>query len=171
MKIQKFISFIFIFIFAGFPLFSQEFEVPATVKLESAEDYKRYEAEVLQGINWLEKTRVEEQTEKRQNTNAFLMQWMSGTPDVSIGLEAFQLALTNKNPDLLITFLGGWTRFSLKNPDQKDNSLLTNEAGIKSILKVYKMNIGKGMKKDKRIERLLRKDDQELLGWIRDQLN
>ncbi len=164
-------SLILLFLFTGFSLFSQEFEVPENVKLEKAEDYQKYETEVLKGIDWLENTKIEEQMVKRQNTNAFLMQWMSGTPDVSIGLEAFQLALTEKNPDLLLSFLGGWTRFSLENPEEKDNPLLANEAGIKSILKVYELNKGKGVKKDKRVERLLSKDDQELRVWIQNKLN
>lgn len=171
MKNKRTSSLIIILLLTGFSLFSQEFEVPENVKLETAEDYQKHEAEVLQGIKWLENTKVDEHIQKRQNTHAFLMKWMSGTPDVSIGLEAFQLALTEKNPDLLISFLGGWTRFSLENPDKKDNPLLANEAGIKSILKVYELNKGKGFKKDKRIERLLAMDDNKLRVWIQDKLN
>lgn len=159
---------IFLFCFAFIQ--AQEFEVPKQVKLEAALDYVQYEETVIAGINWLEETPVLEQVQKRQETGAFLMSYMTGTPAFSIAIFPFQMELTEKNPPLLMAFLGGWTRFALENPAEKDDALLANKAGINSIIKVYTANKGNGMKKDKKVEKLLKMDEAALEKWISKEL-
>jgi len=122
---------------------AQDFEIPKNIKLDKAEDYAQYSDDVVKAVTWLENTPIETQTNKRTMASAFLMQWMTGTPTVSIAVQAFQVALTEKNPDLLLNFLGGWSKFAIENPSQKDDALAANLAGIKSILTVYKNNKGK----------------------------
>jgi hypothetical protein len=146
---------------------SQEFEIPKNLKLEKESDYAKYEVDVLNGINWLENTGIKDQLAKRKNTSAFLMQWMTGTPSVSIGLQAFQTKLTEKNPDLLITFLGGWTKFAIENPSEKEDVIKANIAGFQSLIKVYSANKGSGIKKDKKIEKLIKLNQEELEEWVR----
>lgn len=91
---------------------------------------------------------------------------MSGAPDFSIVVLPFQMDLTESNPDLLMSFLGGWTRFAIENPSHKDNELMANKAGIQSLLKVYAMNKGNGIKKDRKVEKLLKMEDAGLEKWI-----
>jgi hypothetical protein len=145
---------------------AQEFEVPENVWLEAASDYPKYEEAVLAGIQWLEDTPVLEQVEKRQKTSAFLMSYMSGTPNFSINIFPFQMKIVESSPHLLMAFLGGWTRFALENPAEKDNALLTNKAAFQSLMNVYEINKNKGIKKEKKIEKLLKLDDAALEKWI-----
>lgn len=156
----------FLFIGISGILTAQEFEVPQQVKLEKPEDYSQYKQAVLSGITWLENTPVQNDKVKRESTSAFLLKYMSGTPDFTIAVMPFQMDLIEANPDLLLSFLGGWTRFALENPVQKDNALMANKAGIQSLMKVYVLNKGNGMKKDKKIERLLKMDEATLERWI-----
>ena len=121
-------------------MFSQEFTIPKNVTLKSDSDYKKYENDVLQGINWLENTPINQQVAKRKKVSAFLLQWMTGTPSFSIKMQSFQMELTEKNPDLLISFLGGWAKYALENPADKDNELAANIAGFESLIKVYTSN-------------------------------
>lgn len=107
MKIVKTLtSVVLLFLFTQLS-FSQEFKVPTDIKLEQAEDYKNYESDILKCINWLENTPLNQDEQKRTNANAFLMLWITGAPNVSVTMQAFQIDLTEKNPALLINFIGG----------------------------------------------------------------
>lgn len=150
--------------------FSQDFKVPENISLTSASDYEKYEDIVITGIKWLEDTPIDQQISKRKETSAFLLKWITGTPTFSIGLQAFQIELTNKNPDLLMSFLGGWTKYALENPDQKSNEVATNLAGFESLVKVYASNTDNGIKKDKKVEKFMKLNKQERENWIREQL-
>lgn len=152
------------------PSFSQEFIIPNNVKLKSSEDYKKYETDILNCINWLENTPVNQKSEKRTIANAFLMQWATGTPSVTIEMQSFQLDLTKKNAGLLMSFMGGWIKYSIENPTEKKNNRAANLAGINSLIKVYSSNKNNGMKKDKRIEKLIKMTESELQNWIDDKL-
>jgi len=165
---MKTIRYSLMLLFIGFCgiITAQEFEVPKQVKLEQPEDYAQYKSAVLAGIAWLENTPVQNDEVKRKETSAFLMKYMSGAPDFSIAIMPFQMNLVETNPELLMSFLGGWTRFALENTGQKDNALMANKAGIQSLLKVYEINRGNGMKKDKKIEKLLKMEDAALEKWI-----
>jgi len=98
--------------------------------------------------------------------NAFLLMWMTGTPSITIAVHDFQTEMTTKNPSLLITFLGGWSKFAIENPSDKDNELMGNIAGFQSIINVYNLNKGDGMTKDRKIEKLVKMDAKELEEWI-----
>ena len=66
---------------------AQDFKVPKKIKLDKAEDYAEYEDEVLRAIEWLKNTPLTEQKAKRKKVNAFLLRWMTGTPDISITVD------------------------------------------------------------------------------------
>lgn len=170
MKLQKiFIALLLPILFIQ-TSFSQEFNIPNNVKLESAEDYTNSETDVLNCITWLENTPVNQQTEKRTLANAYLMQWATGTPTVTIEMQAFQLDLAKKNASLIMTFMGGWIKYAIENPADKKNIQASNTAGINSLMQVYTSNKENGMKKDKRIEKLLKMDKAELQNWVAKQL-
>ena len=170
MKLQKkFIALLLSILFIQ-ASFSQEFTSLNDVKLESAEDYMNSEADVLNCINWLENTPVNQYPEKRTLANAFLMRWATGTPTVIIEMHAFQLDLTKKNADLIINFMGGWIKHAIENPLEKKNFQAGNVAGINSLIKVYSANKEHGMGKDKKIEELLNMDESELQHWVAEKL-
>lgn len=171
MRTLQITSSFFLLLFVPQMMFSQSFQVPKDVEFETEEDYRSYDPYVLKGIYWLENTGVEDEIDKRQETTAFLMKWMTGAPHVSIGLQAFTVELTEKNPDLLMTFLGGWTKFALENPSSKNDVVLATRSGIESMLKVYNLNRGDGMKRDRKLERLMKFNKSELEDWIRTNLD
>lgn len=170
MKIQR----ILIILISTFLLtqsgFSQEFVIPSNVKLESAEDYTNSETDILNGINWLENTPLNEQLDKRTMVNAFLMRWATGTPTVTLEMQSFQMDLTKKNPGLLINFMGGWIKYAIENPTEKNNTQAANIAGINSLIKVYSSNKDNGIKKDKRIDKLMKMSEPELQIWVAEKL-
>lgn len=147
--------------------FSQEFPVPKNVKLNNINDYKKTEDAALMCINWLENTRIKNQGKKRKEVMGFVQKWIIGTPYLNINLQPYQVELTLKNPDLLINFMGGWVKYTLKHPKDTECSVNANLAGIESVLNVYKANKGKGIKKDKKIEILLTMNNLELKKWVK----
>jgi hypothetical protein len=150
---------------------SQDLPVPSTYVLRTEADYKEYEKEVIATIDWLEITSVKQMKEERMVANAFFTEWIMGAPDITIELNADILKFSPKNADLLVSFMGGWTKFALQNPDQKDDAIKCNLAGLEGVIRVYKFNKGNGMKKDKEVEKLIELQEKgELEKWVEKQL-
>jgi hypothetical protein len=79
---------------------------------------------------------VNQDVSRRQQAQRFLLTWASGSPKVSIGLQPYVGELYGKNTALLMAYMGGWTRYSLQHPEDK-NTLTLNAEGVKAMLKVY----------------------------------
>ena len=73
---------------------------------------------------------------RRKQAQRFLLTWASGSPRVSIGLQPYVGELYGKQTDLLMAFMGGWTRYSLQHPGQTD-ALTLNAEGVQAMLKLY----------------------------------
>jgi hypothetical protein len=146
---------------------SQDFEVPKNYVLSSNADYQKYETEIIACANWLENFPLDKDEMKRKEANAFLMQWLTGTPNVSINLNADLVSkYTEKNPQLLMIFMAGWTRYSLENNYSKDQQKGYYE-GYKSMINVYKKGIG--ISKDKNMGKLVEVYDKgELENWVKE---
>jgi hypothetical protein len=145
-------------------IFGQTFEVPANYAFKTKADYARYEPEVIQAVKWLENVPLNQEDDKRKQAYLFVFTYVQGSPTVSIELQRYVTDISGKNPELLIAFLGGWTKYKLENPDVND-PLVLNTEGMKTILKIYKLG---GAVKDKNLEKLAKlSTDQELQDWVK----
>jgi len=151
---MKFAAITFLFTSITWGLFAQDFEVPRNYKLEKPEDYARYEQDVLKGYEWLMNTPHHQQADKRKSVNAFLLTWMSGSPDVHLEIQPAIVTFVETSPDLLMMFLGGWTKYALESRDF-DNKVAGSLAGIESVIAYYSKNKG-SMAKDKNVEKYLK---------------
>lgn len=148
-------------------LFSQDFEVPKDYKLDKAEDYAAYEADVINCFDWLMETPLNEQKAKRKEANAFLFVWLSGSPNVQIELKQDVVTFAGTSPDLMLIFMGGWAKYSLESQDFTDK-VAANLAGIESVIEFYKAN-RKVMSKDKNVEKYIKMKDKGTLDeYIRE---
>lgn len=149
----------------------QDVPVPSTFVLRDAADYKEYEKELIETIDWLETTPINTMKEERKLANTFFMQWIQGAPNVTIELNGEILTFTGKNSDLLVSFMAGWTKLALTKPELKEDAVKCNLAGLESVIRVYKANKGNGMKKDKAVENLIELQDKgELEKWVEEML-
>lgn len=148
---------------------AQNFEVPKNYVLNVAADYAKYEKDIIACANWMENTPLNVDQQKRIEANTFLMKWLTGSPTVSINLNAdIVVKCTDKNSDLLMLFLAGWTRYALENNYSKDQQKGYFE-GFKSMINVY--NKGILIKKDKDLENLIGFYNKgELESWIKDNI-
>lgn len=146
-------------------LFAQTFNIPKNVKFNSEEDYIKAEKEVLAAIDWLQETSVADQLNKRKAVNTYIMQWLTGSPTVSveIGTEVMQF---EDCADCLMAFLGGWTKYSLENNYSKDKSAC-KLAGVNQVIDLYTKN-RKELGKIKGIEKWIKLKEK---GKLEKQLN
>ena len=141
-------------------VFSQNFEVPKNYKFEKEEDYVSYEQNVINCVDWLINTSFDANSSKRKNANSFLLEWVTGCPYVH--LEINTDVVTFSSGDLLLIFLGGWTKYSLESKDF-DNKIAGNIAGIESVIKFYTKN-KKTLPKDKNVEKFIKMKNDGTLG-------
>lgn len=147
---------------------AQTFDVPAQYTLGKPDDFAKYEPQVINTINWLEATPVNDDMSRRKQAQRFLLEWASGSPKVSIGLQPYVGELSGKQSDLLMAFMGGWTRYSLQHPGVTD-ALTLNAEGVQSMLKVYALG---GLSTNKPLEKV--RDlaaAGELNAWLKNKLS
>jgi len=160
---MKKISILFVFILVIVESQAQEFNVPKDYKLAKAEDYAPYEQDVIDGIKWILDTPIDEQLSKRKELNAFIMAWFTGSPTISVEIHPEIVSFMGSSPELLMIFLGGWTKYSLETKDFT-NKVAGNLAGLEAAMEFYKKN---KLSKDKKIEDFIKlhKNDK-LKGYI-----
>lgn len=146
---KKLVSILALMIFA-LHVMAQEVEVPRNYVLSTTEDYAKYEKDVLAGIDWLLKTPVNQQVEKRREMTAFVLAWISGSPTVSVTINHEIVNFVKKNGSLLMIFMSGWTKYALESHDYT-NQVAGNQKGVEAVIDFYTKN-KKYLKKDKHVE-------------------
>jgi len=142
--------------------------VPKDYKLDSKDDYSKYEGKVIECIDWLLATPISQAPEKRQEVNVFLVKWLSGNPDMKVDIQQ-EIVTFIDSPDCLLIFMGGWAKYAIENQDfnSKRNG---NIAGIESVIEFYNRNkdiIGK----NKNIEKYVKlKEKGELISYIQSRI-
>jgi len=157
---MKKLTLILIFTSITFGLFSQEFEIPKGYSLEVADDYAKYENDIIKCIDWLMETPINEQASKRKDANAFLLKWMSGSPYMHLEIKQ-EIVTFMTTPELLMVFMGGWTKYSLVNKDF-DNQIAGSIAGIDAVIEFYSKN-KQFIKKDRNVEKYIKMKNKETL--------
>ena len=148
---MKKITFLAILLLFSTSSFSQvNLSIPKDYKLENAEDYKPLENDVLNAIKWLSETKINEQTEKRIEVNAFLLKWLMGSPYVHIEINPEIVTFIGTAPELLLMFMGGWAKYSIEAEDY-NNKTAGSLAGIEMVINFYEKNKS-FLPKDKNVE-------------------
>ena len=146
----------------------QTFEVPSQYTLKTAEDYKTYEKDIIAAAKWLKETAFDEQTDKRAEVSAFVMQWVNGSPTVNVELTPIIMDFEKKNKGMLILYMASCARFVLENSYSKDMRA-KHKYSLSDLIAVYKT--GKGISKDKKMEKLIKSQDEGKMDeWLSDNL-
>ena len=134
-------------------------------ELKTKEDFAKYEQDVIEGYNWLIETPMGENPQKRKELNEFLIQWMSGSPNLSIEISE-KIVTYMDCGECLMMFMGGWAKYAIETKDFK-NRIKGNLAGTESVIKFYLSNketLGKNIS----IEKLIKlKEENKLEEYIK----
>ena len=146
---------------AGRVVGQAKFELPKNIELKTKEDYTKYQGTVVGAEKWMEETDLDQQTEKRQAINQFIVQWVAGSPTVTISLDESLAQLTEKNPDLLALYLASYSKYIIEHKNDPSNFNAAC-AALTSISKVYRKGIN--VYRNKRLEGL--KDSIQIEEYI-----
>ena len=152
---------------------AQKAELLSFIPDKNKEAFVESEPALLNTIEFLDNTSLLEQEGKRKKQQALLMGWLENSPTVTVTIHSFLLDLTKKNPDFILTYLGGWAKYSIQHEYSKDN-VKCGIAGVKSILTYYKKyapSKENGVIKNKDIEKLIELEKKGLLEkWVQDRM-
>lgn len=163
---------VFSFLFINFSSLSQTIDLDniQNINFKTKQDYNDFEDDLLLYLNWLENNSIDHQD--RVKVNALVLKWAEGTANVTISIESYLMGYVEKNPAFLVLFIGGWSRFVLKNPDQKEDLVKCNLAGVNSFLDFYEKGKDYGVVQDKKMGKLLKKrDNNKLEKWMEKKVN
>ncbi|WP_127844580.1 tetratricopeptide repeat protein [Psychroflexus aestuariivivens] len=127
------------------------------IQLKTKEDYAKYESKVIEDINWIMNTPLKKDSQTRKEKSAFLIKWMSGSPTVSIELVSGIVPLGCA--DCLMSFMSGWTKYSLEN-DYSDNKVNCAIAGVEYAIEFYENNKSE-LGKNSDMEKLIKQQKRE----------
>lgn len=143
-----------------------DFELPDNIKLKSKEDYSKYESDFINAAKWLEETDLNKETEKRQKVNAFVIEYVSGSPTITIEISSQIGKLYEDNPQLLAIYLASYGRHSLENKDA--TKFTSTKAAVVSMMNVYKKGIK--ISKNKEMDKIIKLSDEKLDDYIKTKL-
>jgi hypothetical protein len=168
MHLIKFSCAFFTLLLMAFPAFSQNKQMLDSLPKTKAE-YIRSEPAVINTIDWLENSPINQQVKRRNQLKVNFLKWLTNSPAVTINVNKNITSFSKKNPELLYIFMGGWTKYSLLHNYSKD-SVKCNLAGVQSAMKVYLL--GNGILKDEEMEKIINiNSNNQLEAWVRSQLS
>lgn len=136
-----------------------KFEIPENLSLKTNSDYAKYNNDVVNAAKWLEETDLDKETAKRKQVNAFIIQWVSGTPDISVDITERLTKLYGENTELMVLYLASYSRNYIENKDATKFTAM--KAGLISIINVYKK--GTDIVKNKEMNKAVKANDNNLL--------
>jgi len=149
--------------------YAQDFECPKNYSLVAAEDYTKYEKDVIAAANWLRSTPLNEQIQKRKEVSAFVVKWIDGSPTVNVEITPVIMDFEQKNPGMLVIYMSASARFVLENKYSKD-ARGKYKSALMDMISVYKS--GKGITKDKAMEKLIKSmDEGKMDEWLKENLD
>lgn len=139
----------------------EELEKEKDFSLDTEADYLRYEDDVVNGFIYLVESPVDEKPEQRKALSKFLVEWVLGSPTVSIEISEKVAPYLEKNPEYLIHFLGGTAVYQIKTRDLTDR-YKSYVAGTEFVIFFYNKN-KKTLGKNKEIEKLIKLQKKDKL--------
>ncbi len=143
-----------------------KFTVPQNVVLVAKEDYAKYETDIINAAKWLEQTDLDGKEDKRKEVSKFVVEWLTGSPTVTLTFTESLTKLYGKNTALLTIYIGSYCREYL---EHKTTATVFSaaKAGVTSMMNVYKKDIE--IKKCKEMDKVIKlADDGKLDDYIKD---
>lgn len=115
-------------------VFAQSLPDFKKIKMETPSDYQSAEADVIRATTYVLTTPFVEKDINRLNSLAFIITWMSGTPDYTFGLDGTITKIMKGNNDLLGIYMACMAKYCLENKDQARNVKQVELNSVKMLL-------------------------------------
>jgi hypothetical protein len=159
------ILFIGVILFIGIKASAQNSPVPDGYSLKAKEDYAKYEPDFVKTVDWLQQASWNEPVDNRKPANAFVIAWISGSPTINVAIGEALMKLTNKNPELLVIYMGQNAKYSIQHKDNPSADA-ANIAAVRAMVEKYTAETAR--KKDSAMEKLSDLDkDGKLDDWVK----
>lgn len=101
-------------------------KLPDVYKWESAADYGKDFELVKKTLKWLCNTPLGIDVQQRSVANAYVMEWIAGSPDIRVEVETKKIAFYESHPELFFSFLHGIALLKMeKKPPTDELTLYT----------------------------------------------
>ncbi|MGG9963575.1 hypothetical protein [Ferruginibacter sp. SUN106] len=128
------------------------------------EEFVSSEKDFIAAEKWLETTAIGTDTDKRKQLDAWVTAWVINSPTVTVEVRASILKLFDKNSELTILFMAGYSRYCLENNYSKDE-LKCNVAGIRAAINCF--NLGGDVKNNKNLTKVIEQEKEgKLEEWV-----
>jgi hypothetical protein len=135
-------------------------EIDKAYKWENAGDYERDKEKVMEVLRWLCKTPLGDQVQQRSVANAYVMEWIAGTPSHRIELNTEAFVFLESHPELLFPFIHGAALFALKKEGEVNPVKLHVEA-LENVARLAEQS--EELSKDSELKKLIRAYRRQVL--------
>ncbi|QHS58784.1 hypothetical protein [Chitinophaga agri] len=133
---------------------------PAFPALKAKEDYAKAEPLFQQLTEWITETDLDKQKDERLLSNGFLMEWLTGSPTVTVQMGDPLLKVFDKNPQLLMVYMANYASYCISKQSSADKAAAA-KAGLLSVIRVYQK--GLAVVKNKALEKVIAANDDNKL--------
>lgn len=131
---------------------AQNVHVPQNYSLETSSDYRANAPAVKKCLEWLLETPLHEFPDKRDEVNAFVMLWLTGTPTLTVETKSSLMPFIEKNEELFYTFVHALSLYHIKNREVEKHADV--EFALSEVIRMYRKS--KGLSKDDEMKELRR---------------
>lgn len=110
-------------------------ELPKDYVWNSPEDYRKDTELVKKTLRWLSMAPLNVDLAKRSEANAFVLKWLSGSPDLIMAIDTSKLTFIEEHPELLDTFIHGMALAYLSKGNSISNAD-AHAAGFQAVVQV-----------------------------------
>ncbi|MBL7697493.1 MAG: hypothetical protein JNK79_05025 [Chitinophagaceae bacterium] len=122
------------------------------VSLKQASDYKPAEVTVLTAANYILSTPVKEDDLDRKMAFAFILRWMTGTPDYSFEVDETAAKISKGNNEMIGLYMAAMAKYGIENPANAKDKQLVRDNALEMVIDYCKkpennIKMTKGLKK------------------------
>ena len=143
--------------FAG----AQEISIPE-VNYRTEADYAAQNDKVIEVIDHLQRFPADVYASRRKEAVAYLVEWLTGTPDVIVELHAFAAPYLGYGESMAI-FMGSYAKVDLQDPEADEYA--KNMTALESVAEYYLDNTDV-FGRDKQMDKLVKLSEKDKLGKL-----
>jgi len=128
-------------------------EIPKQYGWNTPQEYAADEARVKEVLKWLCSQPLGLDIQKRSLANAYVMEWITGTPSLRLEVNSEAFPFIDQHPELLFSLIQGMAYYAMGHPEEKNAVKLHAEA-LETV--AHHAELSEELSKDGDLKRLMR---------------